>query len=181
MTDQIVCKRYALALFNAAESAGATQQIQENLFLISELWEKNAELRSFLEAPHISTEDKERVVQKSFREKISELLLQFLLFLLNKDRLQQISEIAIQYDKLLKEKLGIVESLVTTAFPLDEKLSLSLKERLEKKTRKKVNLIFETDPSLIGGIRVVIGNQIIDYSISSELYKLKENLLSLKV
>jgi len=181
MTDQIVSKRYALALFNAAESAGLTQDIQENLASISELWEKNAELRAFLEAPQIATEEKGKILQISFRGKISPLLLQFLLFLLSKGRLQQISEINSQYYRLLKEKIGLVEALVITASPLDEKLSLPLKQTLEKKTGKKVSLIFKTDPNLIGGIRVIMGNQVIDYSIRTELDKLKENLLSLKV
>ncbi|MFH0930568.1 MAG: ATP synthase F1 subunit delta [Candidatus Zixiibacteriota bacterium] len=183
MTDQIVSKRYALALFNAAESAGGelTQEIQKELALISELWEKNVNLRAFLEAPQIAKEEKEKMLQESFKGKISELLFQFLLFLLSKGRLQHISEINSQYDKLLKEKIGLVEAFVITAFPLDEKLSFPLKEILEKKTQKKVNLIFKTDPKLIGGIRVIIGNQIIDHSIRTELDRLKENLLSLKV
>jgi F0F1-type ATP synthase delta subunit len=59
MTDQIASKRYALALFNAAESAGEglSEQIQKELSFISDLWEKNAELRAFLEAPQISAEE----------------------------------------------------------------------------------------------------------------------------
>jgi len=181
MRDQVVGKRYALALFNAAESDGLTEMIQGNLVLISEILEKNPELKVFLAAPHITTQEKENILQKGFKEKISELLLSFLLFLLSKDRLNQISEIAVQYENLLKEKMGIVEVQVFTASPLDAKLSPPLKETLELKTGKKVNLIFKVDPSLIGGIRVIIGNQIIDYSIRNELCKLKDNLLSLKV
>ena len=181
MIDQMVGKRYALALFNAAELSDLTDQVQENLILLSGLWEKNEELRAFLEAPQIAKEEKTKILEQTLRDKISELLLQFLLFLLEKDRFQQISEIAEHYDKLLKEKLGIVEARVTTASPMDEKLALPLKEKLQKRTGKKVNLVFQTDPSLIGGIRVIIGNQIIDNSISSELCKLREDLLSLKV
>jgi F-type H+-transporting ATPase subunit delta len=181
MTEQTVGKRYALALFNAAESDELTHQVQENLTLLSELWEKNEELRGFMEAPQISTEEKKKILQTSLSEKVSELLLQFLIFLLEKGRFPQIPEIAAYYRKLLKEKMGIVEARVTTASPLDEELTLSLKEKLQKKTGKKIDLILQTDPSLIGGIRVIIGNQIIDNSISSELCKLKENLLSLKV
>ncbi|MCJ7497472.1 MAG: ATP synthase F1 subunit delta [candidate division Zixibacteria bacterium] len=181
MTDQIVIKRYALALFNAAGSANLTREIQEDLSLISEFWEKNAELRAFLEAPQISHEEKGKMLQESFRGRISELLLQFLLFLLNKGRLQHISGINTRYDKLLKEKEGLVEAQVITVLSLDEKLSFPLKEILEKKTGKKVSLIFKTDPRLIGGIRVIIGNQIIDHSIRTELDKLKEKLLSVKV
>lgn len=181
MRDQVAGKRYALALFNAAESDGLTETIQGNLVLISEILEKNPELKVFLDAPHITTQEKEKILQTGFKEKVSELLLYFLLFLLSKDRLNQISEIAAQYDKLIKEKMGIVEIQVFTASPLDEKLSSPLKKTLEQKTGKKVNFIFKLDPGLIGGIRVIIGNQIIDYSIRNELYRLKDNLLSLKV
>ncbi|MDH4222794.1 MAG: F0F1 ATP synthase subunit delta [candidate division Zixibacteria bacterium] len=181
MIDQMVGKRYALALFNTAESSDLTDQVQENLVLLSGLWGKNEELRAFLEAPQIAKVEKTKILEQILRDKISELLLQFLLFLIEKDRFQQISEIAEHYNKLLKEKLGIVEARVTTASPIDEKLTLPLKEKLQKKTGKNVNLVFQTDPSLIGGIRVIIGNQIIDNSISSELCKLREDLLSLKV
>jgi len=183
MTDQIVSKRYALALFNAAESAGEgmTEQIQKELNFISDLWEKNSELRAFFEAPQISAEDKEKMLQLTFRGKISELLFQFLLFILSKGRMEQISGISTDYDKLLKEKEGLVEAQVITASPLDEGLSVSLKEKMEKKTGKKVSLIFKLDPGIIGGIRVIVGNQIIDKSIRTELDKLRENLLNLKV
>jgi F-type H+-transporting ATPase subunit delta len=183
MTDQIVSKRYALALFNAAESAGEgmTEQIQKELNFISDLWEKNSELRAFFEAPQISAEDKEKILQLTFKDKITELLFQFLLFILSKGRMEQISGISTDYDKLLKEKEGLVEAQVITASPLDEGLSVSLKEKMEKKTGKKVSLIFKLDPGIIGGIRVIVGNQIIDKSIRTELDKLRENLLNLKV
>jgi F-type H+-transporting ATPase subunit delta len=181
MTDQRVIRRYALALFNAAESVSLTQEIQKDLALISEFWEKNAELRAFLEAPQISREEKDKMLQISFKGKISELLMEFLIFLLRKGRLQHIAGINARYEKLLKEKEGLIEAQVITVLHLDEKLSFPLKEILEKKTGKKVSLIFKTDPRLIGGIRVIIGNQIIDHSIRTELDKLKEKLLSVKV
>src|SRR3990170_1764117 len=183
MTDQIVSKRYALALFNAAESAGEglTEQVQKELSFISDLWEKNAELRAFFEAPQIPGEDKEKMLQLTFRGKISELLLQFLLFLLSKGRLVHILEINTRYDQLLKEKEGLVEAQVITASPLDEGLSVSLKEKMEKKTGKKVSLTYKVEPEIIGGIRVIVGNQIIDHSIRTELDKLRESILSLKV
>lgn len=183
MVDQIASKRYAVALFNAAESAGEgiTEQIQKELSLISDLWQKNAQLRAFLEAPQISGEEKDKLLQTTFQGRISELLLQFLLFLLSKGRLENIVGIDTQYDGLLKEKEGLVEAQVITASPLDEKLSLSLKEKMEKKTGKKVSLIFKLDPQIIGGIRVIVGNQIIDKSIRTELDRLREDLLSLKV
>ncbi|HVP36610.1 MAG TPA: ATP synthase F1 subunit delta [Terriglobales bacterium] len=183
MIDQIVSQRYALALFNAAESAGEglAEQIQKELSLISDLWDKNAELRAFLEAPQISGEEKDELLQTTFKGKISELLLQFLLFLISKARLENILGINTQYDELLKEKEGLVEAQVITASSLDKKLSASLKEKMEKKTGKKVNLIFKLDPDIIGGIKVIVGNQIIDKSIRTELDKLRESLLSIKV
>lgn len=183
MINQIVSKRYALALFNASESAGdgLTEQIQKELSFVSDLWEKNSELRAFFEAPQISAEDKEKMFQLALRDKISELLYQFFLFILNKGRMEQISGINTDYDKLLKEKEGLVEAQVITASPLDEGLSVSLKEKMEKKTGKKVSLIFKLDPGIIGGIRVIVGNQIIDHSIRTELDKLREDLLNLKV
>ena len=183
MIDQIVSKRYALALFNASESAGEglTEQTQKELSFVSDLWEKNSELRAFFEAPQIPGEDKEKMLQLTFRGKISELLYQFFLFILSKGRMEQICGINTDYDKLLKEKEGLVEAQVITASPLDEGLSVSLKEKMEKKTGKKVSLIFKLDPGIIGGIRVIVGNQIIDKSIRTELDKLRESLLSLKV
>lgn len=183
MTDQKVSKRYALALFHAAESAGGglAEQIQAELSSIAGLWQKNAELREFLEAPQISGEEKDKMLQTAFKGRISELLMNFLVFLLSKGRLAQILGINAQYDELLKEKQGLVEAQVITALPLDEKLALPLRKKMEKKTGKKVNLIFKLDPELIGGIRVIVGNQIIDHSIRTELDRLREDLLSLKV
>ena len=183
MIDQIVSKRYALALFNAAESAGEglTEQIQKELSFISNLWEKNSELRAFFEAPQISGEDKKKMLQLALRDKTSELPYQFFLFILSKGRMEQISGISTDYDKLLREKEGLIEAQVITASPLDEELSASLKAKMEKKTRKKVSFTYRIDPEIIGGIRVIVGNQIIDKSIRTELDKLRESLLSMKV
>jgi F-type H+-transporting ATPase subunit delta len=104
-----------------------------------------------------------------------------LLFLLNRGRFENIFGINTRYDELLKEKEGLIEAQVVTASSLDEALSVSLKEKMEKKTGKKVSLIFKLDPLIIGGIRVIVGNQIIDHSIRTELDRLRENLLNLKV
>jgi F-type H+-transporting ATPase subunit delta len=91
-------------------------------------------------------------------------------------RLDVLGEIRSQYEALKNEREGVVEAEVYTAFEMDQAQTADLVARLEKKTGRKVRAKVSVDKSLIGGVKVVIGDKVIDGSARAQLAALETAL-----
>ncbi|MSQ54006.1 MAG: F0F1 ATP synthase subunit delta [Betaproteobacteria bacterium] len=91
-------------------------------------------------------------------------------------RLDVLAEIRAQYEALKNEREGTVEAEVYTAFELDQAQAADLVSMLEKKTGRKVKARMSVDKSLIGGVKIVIGDQVIDGSARAQLGALENAL-----
>lgn len=91
-------------------------------------------------------------------------------------RLDVLSEVRTQYDALKNEREGVVEADVYTAFELDQAQVADLVSRLEKNTGRKVKARVSVDKSLIGGVKIVIGDKVIDGSARAQLGALENAL-----
>ena len=91
-------------------------------------------------------------------------------------RLDVLAEIRAQYDALKNEREGVVEADVYTAFEMDKAQLADLVARLEKNTGRKVKTRVSVDKSLIGGVKVVIGDKVIDGSARAQLVALENAL-----
>jgi len=181
MISQEVADRYANALFALAKSKDQIDAVLSDLETISDLLEKNKEAKEFLESPQIMVENKKKVLQSVFQGKINQDLFYFLLLLLEKRRIEYISDIAREFEQLVKEFHGVIEAQVVTAVSLEEYQTNSLKQKLERKTNKKIQMKLIVEPKIIGGVIVSLRNQIIDRSIRRGLDVLKEKMCSIKV
>jgi F-type H+-transporting ATPase subunit delta len=100
----------------------------------------------------------------------------FVRVLAENDRLNVLDEIRAQYEVLKNEREGTVEAEVYTAFEMDQAQVADLITRLEKKTGRKVKARVSVDKSLIGGVKIVIGDQVIDGSARAQLGALESAL-----
>ena len=91
-------------------------------------------------------------------------------------RLDVLSEIRLQYEALRNEREGVIEAQVISAFELGEAQLADLVVRLEKKTGRKVKAKVSVDKELIGGVRVVLGDKVIDGSARAQLGALENAL-----
>jgi F-type H+-transporting ATPase subunit delta len=91
-------------------------------------------------------------------------------------RLDLLPEINAQYDLLKNEREGVIEAAVFTAFELSEGQATDLVQRLEKKTGRRIKPRFEVDSSLIAGVKVVLGDKVIDASARAQLDALEAAL-----
>jgi len=176
-----VGSRYATALFNLADKENKLDKIQKETRILTGFLKKGAPLHNFLTAPQIRDEEKEKVVKNIWSGKIEKVLLNFLLFLLKKRRVQFFEQIASDFEKLYKEKLGIMEATLISVKKVEEKLQEKLINKLQKETGKKIQLLNKLDPALIGGSILILANRVVDYSIRNRLNGLKERLLAVKV
>lgn len=181
MMESRVAIKYATALFRTAKRIGQVERISEDLLAISDLLKKNPRLLELLESPRVLEKDKKQLVDATFAPQISEALLSFLQLVINKHRIEFILAMAEDFQRLVKEDQGIVEAKVLTARSLDQSLTDQIREQMEKSTGKRIEMKVETDPTLVGGAVIILGDKIIDRSIRNQLNQLKEQMSALKV
>ena len=100
----------------------------------------------------------------------------FVRVLAENGRLDVLSEISAQYEVLKNEREGVVEAEVQSAFEMDQAQVADLVARLEKKTGRKVKARVSVDKSLIGGVKVTLGDKVIDGSARAQLVALENAL-----
>jgi F-type H+-transporting ATPase subunit delta len=176
-----VASRYSRALFKLAASKEELEKRQQDLEGVVSILQSLPKLGQFLSAPQISRVDKEKVLEKSLGSKLDPQLLHFMLFLLEKGRLKHLPEISRAYHRMVKESLGILEASLITAVPAEAKIKENLQKKLEIAYQKKIEMKEKTDPQIMGGVILVVANQVMDWSIRDRLSSLKDNLLSVSV
>lgn len=181
MLAQQVAKKYATALFELAKQKGILEQVSKEFRDLKRVLDENRQLMDFLTAPQILDEDKEKSVEEIFSGRVSEGFLQFLLLMVAKHRVQHLGPTADCFESLVDEEWGILKARIITAVPLGEDSKPQLKDRLEKLSGKQIILVPEVDPRVVGGIIVILKDQIIDMSIRFQLERLREDLLAVRV
>jgi len=176
-----VASRYSRALFKLAATPLELEKRHQDLEGVVTLLQKIPKLGLFLSAPQISSDQKRKVLENSLGSQIDQKLLHFLLFLLEKGRMKYLPEIAKEYHRLVKESLGILEANLITAVPVEKSYRETLQKRLESSFKKKVEMKEKIDPQIMGGVILVLANQVIDWSIRNKLARLKEKLLAVRV
>ncbi|MEJ5252944.1 MAG: ATP synthase F1 subunit delta [Chthonomonadetes bacterium] len=178
MRQERVARRYARALFNAALHEQAIQAVDEALQQLLNTLQEQPSLHRLLVNPLIPRERKQQLVQEAIGRHTHPLVASLLGVLVDKRREPILPEVVREFEELRDEHLGIIRVQATTARPLDEEQQQALIRSLEQRTGKTVLLSLQTDPSLIGGIVVRIGDTIIDGSVRGQLLRLKQYLLN---
>ena len=181
MIESKVAIKYATALFRTAKRINQVEMISHDLEVLSDLLRENTLLKNFLESPQVLERDKKELLSSTFKSLISEALFSFLMLVVSKHRIQYLLFMAEELQRLVKEDQGIVEASLITARSVDQALVDQIRQELEKSTGKRVEMKLEIDPSLIGGIVVILGDKIIDRSIRYQLDQLKEQMLAMRV
>jgi F-type H+-transporting ATPase subunit delta len=102
----------------------------------------------------------------------------FIHLLIEYDRLALLPEISAQFETLKNEREGVVDAQIATAFALEGEQLASLVADLEKRFKRKINAQVSIDRNLIGGVRVVVGDEVIDGSVRGKLNAMAAGLLA---
>lgn len=170
-------RRYALALYKVGLEQGRVESYLAQLRELVELIYGNEDMMKLLKHPEISKSKKKDTIRKCFKGKVDDEILSFLLILLDKDRILYLREKLNEMEKIHLEYNNTLLAIVKTVIPLDEIQRNKLLKVLEEKYNKKVILKEEIDPSIIGGVYVRIGDDVIDGTIKSKIEKMKEVML----
>ncbi|NHC38508.1 F0F1 ATP synthase subunit delta [Bacillus sp. MM2020_1] len=178
MSNSMVAKRYALALFQIAKETGALGVIEEELRVVKEVVQYNPDLKVVLNSSKLSKEEKKEIIKAAFTS-VNVNVLNTLLILIDRHREDQIVDVANEFLELANNEMGIAEAKVYSIRELTdaerEAISSVFAKKVGKKSLKIENIV---DSNLLGGIRLRIGNRIYDGSLRGKLDRLERKLLS---
>jgi F-type H+-transporting ATPase subunit delta len=181
MIIQEVARKYAQALFDSAKSKSIIDNAEEQLAGLLEIMKSDRTLMDFLTSPQATDESKEELVRSVFSERMERLVVEFLIVLLEKNRINFLGEIIDDFVRLAEAEKGIGRITVYTAVTLLDDERLKLKESLLVKSGLKVVLEEKIDKSIYGGMIVVMHNEIIDGSIRHGLEQVEDKLRKVRV
>jgi F-type H+-transporting ATPase subunit delta len=164
-----LAKVYAAALLQLGKATGLADVVADELRGFADFVQKDDVFRSFMDSPTVGVRARTLMIEKLFRGKYSDVLVDALQVLNRNERLSLIADVAHAYHLLHEEWKGRVEVDVQTAVPLSDGLRKRLQSTLSRTTGKQVDLVESIDESLIGGMIVRIGDDKFDGSVRRKL------------
>lgn len=174
-----VSRVYAKSLLDLAIQQGGQGKVEETLGELEEIIELarvDDKFAEFLSSRSLGSDARRDSLRRIFAGRVSDLVLKFLLVLNDKGRIGAIASVAAAFDSMVQHQFGRVEVDVYTAQPLDRDGLESVKRRLRDTLHKEVIVHCYVEPSMIGGAKFRIGDQLVDASISTRLRKMKDQL-----
>ena len=171
-----IARPYAEALYRAAGSSGAA--LKDQLASLGAL-AGDAGLRQFADNPKVGSGQVFDLIAGIAQQKGMPLdgkVANLLRAVLDNGRLAAMPEIAAQFQALVNASSGVSDALIQSAFPIDGAALIDTVAALEKRFGRKLNARVEIAPELIGGVRVVVGDEVLDTSVKARLEQMKAAL-----
>jgi len=174
---KLVANTYGEALFELALEKEAVDQTLEEVKGVRQVLTENEELDRLLTHPKISKEEKTTVVENIFKGRVSDDMVGFLRILIEKDRYAEFDAIAEYFIGEVREYKNIGTALVTSAMPVTAEQKKKIEEKLLATTDyTSFEMEYQTDPSLIGGIIIRLGDRVVDGSVRNLLAEMAKSL-----
>lgn len=176
-----IASTYAKALYDIALEQEVLEDVKNDLAVIVSAIEEQPQFLNVLTLPKLDKEEKKRVIKSIFASNTPQILVNFLMVLIDKDRIDLLNEIVVAFNQMVNEHFGIVEGTVYSAVPLNDAQLTQLTYVFTKKLNQKVKLNVVVDPSLLGGYKVNLADVVYDNSIKLQLKNLKQNLMNVEL
>ncbi|WP_338214596.1 ATP synthase F1 subunit delta [Companilactobacillus muriivasis] len=172
-----VGKRYSKALYEVAKEQNSIEEILEDLKSLKQVYEENPSLSFALAGRSISRTEKLKVLE-TLKSQFGELMQDFLSLVFDNNRMDCIVEMADAFIEKYDDANAIVEATVTTTIELEDTQAKTLESVIKKRfSVNKVNLTKIVDPSIIGGVIIRVGDQVVDGSVVKRFNDIKKTLL----
>jgi F-type H+-transporting ATPase subunit delta len=176
MTDSRVAKRYARALFGASLKNGSLAQVDSDLEALARVFLDNAAFREFITSPSRSKGDKRAMCDKALAG-AAPLTRELMHLAVDKGRTEMLHIIQMEFAELRRQHEGKVQARVESAMELDEAQRQAVIAKITEATQRVVEAEFTVEPALIGGIRVIYDNYVLDGSVRGDLARMREKVL----
>lgn len=177
MSQQIIAKRYAIALFELANEKNMLEQVEAELQEVKLALQENETFFSLLGNPKISLNKKKEIFSAAFSG-VSTIVLHTIYLLVDRKREDILLDVIAYFQEISNEARGIAEAKVYTVRPLTDEEEQALSEVFAKRIGKdKLHIQNIVDKSLLGGVKIRIGNKIYDGSVKRKLERIERQIV----
>ena len=178
MRDARIARNYADTLLSLARKADDVAGFGRLVDDLADSISRDATLRRFLESPRVGAPEKRAVLTKAFEGRVPATFLRFLHALVTNRRQTMIPAIATEYRTLVDEAEGRIDARVTVARPSTPEEESAMGARLSAALGKRVVTHFTTDPAILGGVIVKVGDMVMDGSVRRRLATLRSRMIA---
>jgi F-type H+-transporting ATPase subunit delta len=171
-----IARPYAEAVFELAEQAGALAQWSRSLEVMARV-AQHPDMLMLIGDPKVSDEQRAQIFLELCGEGVTPEARNFVALLLANNRLALLPEIRELFEQQKNDREGVVEAQISSAFPLDDEQLRSLVGDLERRFSRRVNPHVTVDRELLGGVKVAVGDTVIDGSVRGKLAAMSAALL----
>ncbi|MBE0614967.1 MAG: F0F1 ATP synthase subunit delta [Burkholderiales bacterium] len=172
-----LARPYAEAVFRLADAGAALSAWSDTLRNLAQV-AAHPDMQECLAKFDLTASQLQELFLSLCSNELSAEAKNFVQLLIEYDRLTLLPEIFDQFETLKNEREGVVDAQITTAFALESAQLASLVADLEKRFKRKINPQVNVDTDLIGGVRVVVGDEVIDGSVRGKLNAMAAGLLA---
>lgn len=174
-----VLEPYAEALMSLAQSQNLVEKFGEDVRSLLSLLDGSEELKVFLGSPVVGAEDKKAVLRQIGSDQIHPFIMNFLMLLADRRRIQFLEGVFKQFQALLRKLNQTVLAEVSSAVELTEAQRQAVSEKVKAISgADQVELDTKVDPDLIGGVIIKVGSQVVDASLRGQLRRIGVRLSS---
>ncbi|SMF66917.1 F-type H+-transporting ATPase subunit delta [Paenibacillus uliginis N3/975] len=173
--ETVAAKRYARALFEVAAQQQKGLEVEQELRVVVSAIEGDADIQKFISTPNIPRSVKMNALNKALAGKISKPVLNTIELLLEKGRTDLFAELLNSYVKIQGASLGMADAAVYSTYPLSDQEKEQVAAEFGQMAQQKIRVTNVVDESLLGGLKVVIGDKLYDGSLSGKLERLEKS------
>lgn len=172
-----IIKKYTQALYKVVVQEDDINQISARLHILSSILKSVPKLNQLLITRRVGVQDKITILTNILGNKISYIEMDLMVLLMENGHVMLLGEIIKRFDYLLDKDSEVIKVLITSSSKISDGEVQRISTNIENNIQKKVNITTETDASIIGGLKLRVGNTLIDGSIYSRLQKIRETLI----
>jgi len=177
MLKGAIARRYAGAIFDLAIKQNTLDRTLTDVKEIAQLFSIR-KLSYLLREPKVAAKRKEAALRQALTDKVLPTSLNLTLLVVQRELVEAMPNIAIEFEKLVLDYRNQAIAEVTTATPLDVAQQALVKQSLEQETGKSIIMHTHVDPAILGGVIARVGDQVIDGSVRYRLAALQQRLLT---
>lgn len=179
---KVIANTYGDALFDLCRETDSLDIVEAEIKTVKEALKENPDLFKFLNSPKIRKEEKISMIEKVFQGRTQDHVTGFLVIIVEKDRYNEIDNIFDYFLAKVREYKNIGVALVTSAMELNEEQKTKIEQKLLATTKyESIQIQYEVDKKLLGGLVIRIGDRVVDSSLQSRLRNLSKQLRNIQM
>lgn len=176
MLQDRISKRYAKSIFDLGAEGNMIEPLYREFRELDNLMKQNKDFTTFLHSPVISSEKKIAILEKLFRGKASDVIVNFLVLMTRRKREDLLPLVIEDFIHLYNQHKNITVVEVVSYEHLPKEIRQMLQTKIETALNTKVQLVSKENPEIIGGFKILIGDYQYDFTVNSALQRFKQNL-----